>query len=72
LEKGVESTRNALTLETKMLVNRKMGACEKRARVCSSLGLAPDTVSIRTANAEKDKTVFTENYKIAFIKCKLR
>jgi len=64
-------TRKTITLETKMLVIRKMEADEKHANVCSSLGLAPSTVSTIMTNAEKNKTIGTENYKIACIKCKL-
>ena len=44
-----------LTLQTKMLVIRKMEAGGKRANVCSSLGLAVATVM---ANAEKIKQSF--------------
>jgi len=51
----VKRTRKTVTLETKMLVIRKMEAGEKRANVCSSLGLAPATVSIIMANGEKIK-----------------
>jgi len=55
LQKAVKRTRKTVTLETKMLVIRKMEAGEKRAKVCSSLGLAPATVSTIMANAEKIK-----------------
>ena len=48
-----------------------MEAREKRANVCSSLSLAPVTVSTIMANARKNKTFGTENYKIERIKCKL-
>ena len=48
-------TRKTVTLETKMLVNRKMEAGEKRSNSCSSLGLAPATVSTIMASAEKIK-----------------
>jgi hypothetical protein len=44
-----------------MLVIRKMEAGEKRANICSSLGLAPATVSAIKANAEKNKTLGAEN-----------
>jgi hypothetical protein len=44
-----------LTLETKMLVIRKMEAGEKRTNICSSLGLALATESTVTVNAEKIK-----------------
>jgi len=67
LQKGVKSTRKPVTLETKMLVIKKMEAGEKRANVCRSLGLAPATVLTSTANAGKNKTICTENYKIALI-----
>jgi hypothetical protein len=46
-----------------------MEACEKHANVCSSLNLAPATVSTIMATAEK--TSGTENYKTAHIKHKL-
>ena len=55
VQRGVKRTRKTVTLETKMLVIRKMEAGEKRAKVCSSLGLAPTTVSTIMANAEKIK-----------------
>ena len=55
LQKGVKIKRNAVTLETKVLVFRKMEAGEKRANVCSSLGLAPAAVRTVMANAEKIK-----------------
>jgi hypothetical protein len=48
-----------------------MEAGEKRANVCSSLGLPAATVSTIMANTEINKTFCTENYKIARIKCKL-
>ena len=38
-----------------MLVARKMEAGEKRANVCSAIGLAPATVSTVRVNAEKIK-----------------
>jgi hypothetical protein len=56
----VKRTRKTLTLETKMLVIRKMEAGEERVNVCSSLGLAPATVSATMAKAEK-KIIGTEN-----------
>ena len=71
LQKGVKRTRTTVTLETKILMIRKVEAGEKSANVCSSLGLAPVTVSTIMANAEKNETVSTENYKIARIKCTL-
>ena len=55
LRKGTKRTRKTVTLETKILVIRKLEAGEKRANVCSSLGLAPATVSTVMANAEKIK-----------------
>ena len=54
-----------------MLVIRKMEAGEKRANICSSLGLAQAAVTTVMANAVKNNTIGTENYKIASIKCKL-
>ena len=71
MQKGVKTTRKTVTLEPTVLVNGKMGAGEKCANICRSLGSAPATVSIIMANAGKNKTVFTENYKIACMKCKL-
>jgi len=50
LQKGVKRTRKAVTLKNKMLVIRKMEAGEKRANVCSSLGLAPATASTIMTN----------------------
>ena len=55
LQKGVKRSRKTVTLETKMLVIRKMEASEKRANICSSLGLVPAAVSKSMANAEKVK-----------------
>ena len=55
LQKGVKRTRKSVTLETKILVIRKMEAGEKRANICSSFGLAPDTVSTIMTNVEKIK-----------------
>ena len=55
LQKGMKRTRNTVTLETQMLVIRKMEAGEKRGNVCSSLGLAAATVSTIMGNAEKIK-----------------
>jgi len=55
LQKGVKRTRKTVTLETKMLVIRKLETVEKHANVCSSLSLAPATVSTIMANAEKIK-----------------
>ena len=52
-----------------MLVIRKIEAGEKIVNVCSSLGLAPATVATIMANAEKIKTIGTENYKTALIRC---
>jgi hypothetical protein len=43
------------TLETKMLVIRKMEAGEKHANVCSSLSLAPAKVPTAMGNAEQIK-----------------
>jgi len=54
-QKGVKKkTTKTVTLETKMLVIRKMGVGEKCANVCSSLSLASATVSTIMANAEKN------------------
>jgi len=47
-----------------MLVIRKMEAGKKRANACSSLGLELATVSTIMGNAEKNKTIGTENYKL--------
>ena len=55
LPKRVRRTRKTVTLETKMLVIRKMEAGKKRANVGNSLGLAPATVSTITVNTEKMK-----------------
>ena len=55
LPKGVRRTRKTVTLETKMLVIRKMETGKKRANVGSSLGLAPATVSTIVVDAEKIK-----------------
>jgi len=55
LQKGVKRTGKTVTLKTKMLVIRKMEAGEKRANVCSSLGLTPATVSTVMVNAEEIK-----------------
>jgi len=55
LQIGVKRTWKTVTLETKMLVNRKMEAGEKCANVCRSLGLAAATVSTILANDEKIK-----------------
>jgi len=52
LQKGVKRTSKTVTLETKMLVIRKMEAGEKRANVCSSLGLAPATVTFFLMSSE--------------------
>ena len=55
LQKGVKRARKTVTLETKMLVIRKIEAGKKCANVCSSLGLALTTVSTIMANAGKIK-----------------
>ena len=55
LQKGMKRTRKTVTLEPKMLVIRKMEADEKCANICSSLDLAPATVSTIMAEAEKIK-----------------
>ena len=55
LQKGVKQTRKTVTLETKMLVIRKMEAGEKCANVCSFLSMALATVSTIMVNAEKIK-----------------
>ena len=52
LQKEVKGTRKTVTLETKMLLIKKMEAGEKRANICSSLGLALATVSTNMVNAE--------------------
>ena len=59
LQKGVKITRKTVTLENKMLVVRKMETGQKRANVCSSLGLAPATVSTIMAKAEKINEIKT-------------
>ena len=59
--KSNEKNKETVTLETKMVVIRIMEAGEKRADVCSSLSLAPATVSTIMVNTEKIKTVGTEN-----------
>ena len=51
LQKGGKRTRKTVTLESKMFVNSKMEAGEKRGNVCSSHGLAQTTVSTSMANA---------------------
>jgi len=56
LQKGVKKTKKTVTLMTKMLVIRKREAGEKHAIVCSSLDLAPATVSTIMANAGKIKS----------------
>ena len=53
LLKGMKRTGNTVTLETKMLVIRKMEAGEKRVNILSSLGLAPATVSTIMSKAVK-------------------
>jgi hypothetical protein len=53
LQKGVKTARKTVTLETKMLVIRRMEAGMKRANVCSSFGLEPAPVSTVMVNAEK-------------------
>ena len=55
LQKGVKRTKKTVTLETEILVIRKMKAGEKRANVCSYLGLAPATISTIMAKGEKIK-----------------
>ena len=70
MQKGVKITRKTVALETKRLVIRKMEADEKRANFCSSLVVAPATVSTIMVNAKKNPNG-TGNYKIACIKCKL-
>jgi CENP-B N-terminal DNA-binding domain. len=54
LQKGMKTTRKTVTLDTKMIVIRKMEAGEKRCKICNSLGLAPATVSIIMAKGEKN------------------
>jgi len=53
LQKGVKRTKKTVTLETKMLMIRKMETGEKCANVCSSLGLAPVAVLTVMANTKK-------------------
>jgi len=56
LQKGVKKTRKTVTLQTKMLVIKKMAAGKKHANICSSsLGLALATVSTIMANTKKIK-----------------
>jgi len=64
LQKGVNRTKKTVTLETKMLVIRKMEAGEKCANVYSSLGLAPVIVSTVMANAEKIKQLAQKTTKL--------
>jgi len=52
LQKGVKRTGKTVTLETKMLVIRKMEAGEKHANVCSSLSLAPAAVTFLLVSSE--------------------
>jgi hypothetical protein len=47
-----------------MLVIRKMEAGKKHANVCSSLGLAPTTVSTIMGNAEKIKQLAQKTTKL--------
>jgi hypothetical protein len=54
-----------------MLVIRKINAGENRANFCSSLCLAPATVSTIMANAAKMKKIGNEKYKLALIVCTL-
>jgi len=51
----MKRTRKTVTLETKMLVIRKMEAGEKCANVCISVSLASDNVLTIMGNAEKIK-----------------
>ena len=60
----MKRTRKTVTLETKMLVIRKMEAGKKCANVCSSLSLAPATVSTITANTEKIKQLAQKTAKL--------
>jgi transcriptional regulator len=55
LQKGVKTTRKTLTLGTKILVIREKEAGDKRANICSSLGLVLAVVSQIMAYAEKIK-----------------
>ena len=71
LQKGVKRTRNTVTLETKMLVFRKMEAGEKRANVCSSQSLAQATVSTVMANAGKIKQLAQKTKKLRASNVKL-
>jgi len=70
-KRNEKKARKTVTLETQILVIRKMEAGEKRAIVCSSLGLAPATMSTIMTNAEKIKEPAQKTTKIAPIKCKL-
>ena len=54
-KRNEKKARKTVTLETQILVIRKMEAGEKCANVYSSLGLAPVIVSTVMANAEKIK-----------------
>ena len=66
----MKRTRKTVTLETKMLVIRKIEVGEKCANVCSSLGLVPATVLTFMENAEKIKQLAQKTTKIAHIKRK--
>jgi hypothetical protein len=52
LQMGMKRKRKSLTLESKMLVIRKMEAGKKRANVRSSLGLALGTVTFFLMSSE--------------------
>jgi hypothetical protein len=58
--KWSEKNKEGVTLETKMLMIGKMEDGGKCANYCSSLGLAPATVSTTMANAGKNKTTSTD------------
>jgi hypothetical protein len=60
--KWSEKNKEGVTLQTKMLMIGKMEEGVKCANFCSSLGLAPATVSTIMANADKNRT--TSRYKI--------
>jgi hypothetical protein len=64
LQKREQRTRKTVTLETKVLVIRKMEAGENYANVCSSLGLAQTTVSTTMANTKKIKQLAQKTTKL--------
>ena len=60
----MKRTRKTVTLETKMLLIRKMEAGEKRANVCRSHSLVMATVSIIMVNAEEIKQLAQKTTKL--------